>query len=566
MAAPEGPIFVRGEPAVATKAAPAPQLRLAAKAAAPNARLAPVAEAEVETIRRLNRGAEGKRFMIGVNREAQPVEGALPEAADVQWTAVEGGVAARFSVTSPDALGLRLGIDLRGVPLEAEMVFFGSGSAELFGPVRVGSIADRISVYWSPPTEGDTQTVEVFVPQGRNAKSAGIRVAQVSHLFTTAASNFRKRAADIGDSGSCNVDIACVQNPSQNFLNTRQSVAKMLFTVGTGSGLCTGTLLNDTDGATQIPWFYTANHCFEANSAPFRTPQQMQQIASTLTTYWFFEAVACNSLTVPNFVTRTQGATYVYNSQPTDVLFLRLNESPPAGAFFSGYSTQPLSAGATGTGIHHPQGDLKKVSQSNVLNFSTPYQGAQSQAFTEVRWFSGTTEGGSSGSGLWSNAGGEYFFRGGLWGGSALCSNPQGTDNYSRFDLAYPFLRQYLEAVAGPFADFTDLWWNPAESGWGLNLIQHPSNQIFGVWYTYDASGKRIWFVMSGGVWQSSSTFTGDLYQTSGPPYNVPFNVNNVHVTRVGTGTLNFTSADAGTWTFSVNGVTGVKQISRQPF
>ena len=82
----------------------------------------------------------------------------------------------------------------------------------------------------------------------------------------------------------------------------------------------------------------------------------------------------------------------------------------------------------------------------------------------------------------------QYLFRGGLWGGSALCSNPQGTDNYSRFDLAYPQLAPVPRTASNaPFADFTDLWWGgPSESGWGLNLIQHPSNQIFGVWYTYE--------------------------------------------------------------------------------
>src|SRR6185295_19593915 len=123
-----------------------------------------------------------------------------------------------------------------------------------------------------------------------------------------------------------------------------------------------------------------------------------------------------------------------------------------------------------------------------------------------IRWSLGTTEGGSSGSGLWFFDGTQYFFRGGLWGGGASCQSPNLTDNYSRFDLAYPVLRQFLETSSTPFADFTDLWWNPNESGWGLNLIQHPTNQIFGVWYTYDANGKRTWFFMSGGTWTSSST------------------------------------------------------------
>jgi hypothetical protein len=569
-AAPESLAFVPGEVVVADKAsAPAPRLRITAKAAVSPARLAPVADAELETIRRQNRAPQGKRLMIGVNRAATVPQGTLPTAANVAWSKVDGGQAAQWSLASPDAAAVRLAIDLRGVPLDVEMVFFGSGSpGQLLGPVRVGDIADRSMPWWSPPTEGETQTVEVFVPGARDPKALGLRIAQVSHLFTSAASGFKKRIQDIGDSGSCNVDVPCFANPTQAFLNTRNAVAKMLFTIGAGSGLCTGTLLNDTDPSSQVPWFYTANHCFDNEVAPFKTPAQMQQVAGTLTTYWFFEAVACNNHTsIPPFVTHTGGATYVYGSQPSDVMFLRLNESPPAGAFLSGYSTQSFAASQTGTGIHHPQGDLKKVSQGTTLGFSTPFPGATSQAYTEIRWFSGTTEGGSSGSGLWSFDASQYLFRGGLWGGSALCNNLQGTDNFSRFDLAYPTLRQYLENAATPFADFTDLWWGgQGESGWGLNLVQHPSNQIFGVWYTYGADGKRVWIVMSGGQWLSSSQFTGPLYITSGPAYNAPFNPASMHLTNVGTGTLTFSSANAGTWSYTVNGVSGAKSITRQPF
>jgi cytochrome c553 len=60
-----------------------------------------------------------------------------------------------------------------------------------------------------------------------------------------------------------------------------------------------------------------------------------------------------------------------------------------------------------------------------------------------------------------------------------------------------------------PDRDYTDLWWNAAESGWGLNLIQHPSNKLFGVMYTYDANGHPIWFVLPDGSWTTNSTYTG---------------------------------------------------------
>ena len=59
----------------------------------------------------------------------------------------------------------------------------------------------------------------------------------------------------------------------------------------------------------------------------------------------------------------------------------------------------------------------------------------------------------------------------------------------------YPSLAQYLSAI-----DYSDLWWNPNESGWGLNVVQHASRNIFAVWFTYDANASPRWFVITGGT------------------------------------------------------------------
>ena len=61
-------------------------------------------------------------------------------------------------------------------------------------------------------------------------------------------------------------------------------------------------------------------------------------------------------------------------------------------------------------------------------------------------------------------------------------------------------------AQSVPAANYSDMWWNPAESGWGISIAQHAStNQVFAVWYTYDprepaSSGrfKPLWLVMPG--------------------------------------------------------------------
>jgi hypothetical protein len=271
----QGQPVVFGEPVRAEKQMEVPRLRLATPAAAKRVLLAPVTDSDVETVRAENRRARIandsrvnlKRVVVGINREPE-VETAVKE---LGWTNVAGGRAARLAVTSPDAAAMRVAIDLLGVSTDVEMVFFGSQSPErLFGPYRVAEIADRSIPWWSPMTEGETLTVEFFAP--RQTSSADPRIAGVGHLFTNPAERgIDKRLQDIGDAGSCNVDIPCsTLNASSAFRNVAQSVAQMVFADSGFTVLCTGTLLNDTDASTQKPWFFSANHCFDNPARPSR--------------------------------------------------------------------------------------------------------------------------------------------------------------------------------------------------------------------------------------------------------------------------------------------------------
>ena len=571
---------VMGEPVLAPKVAPpAAELRLtgeAAQARGPAAvALSPVTDSELAVMRGANASnapqTRVKRVVIGVVRDAQAAP-ALPTAADLDWMPVPGGYAARMALTSPAAAALRVALSLAGVPGDVEMVFFGSGDAgHLVGPVKVADVADRAQAWWSPVTEGETQTIEFFAPGASDPSTLPIAASAVSHLLTGPASRFEKRLTEIGEAGSCNVDVPCSSLESQPaFQDATNAVAQMVINDGRTVSLCTGTLLNDTDTGTQIPWFFSANHCFDNESAPFKTPAQMQVVANTLDTLWFFRSSSCNSKTVSAaYRELPTGATYIYNDTTTDILFLRLNAPPPQGAFFAGWSPNALTTGSSVVALHHPQGDLLKVSQGTMQGFTTPTSPPVSAGindFIGIRWSSGTTEPGSSGGGLFTNTGGQYLLRGALWGGGASCQATTGIDNFSRFDLAYSKLVQYLSPVASPSGDFTDLWWNPNESGWGLSIVQHPTRVIFAVWFVYGADGKPVWYVLPSGSWTSANVYSGTLYAVSGPPFTTSFNPSLVNQVAVGTGTLSFTDTNHGTWAYSVNGVSGSKSISRQPF
>lgn len=116
-----------------------------------------------------------------------------------------------------------------------------------------------------------------------------------------------------------------------------------------------------------------------------------------------------------------------------------------------------------------------------------------------------------------------------------------------------------------PAFDFSDLWWNPQESGWGLNLVQHASSNIFGVMYTYEAPNRPLWLVIPGGTWTSTLQFTGAIYRVTGPLAHA-FDPSKVNVRPVGTATLTFSDRNNGVLTFTLDGASVTKTITRQPF
>jgi hypothetical protein len=110
------------------------------------------------------------------------------------------------------------------------------------------------------------------------------------------------------------------------------------------------------------------------------------------------------------------------------------------------------------------------------------------------------------------------------------------------------------------------LWWRPSESGWGVNLTQQ-GDVLFATWFTYDADGQGMWLVMSGGERVGDNSYAGALYQTRGPAFSAkPFDAAAVAAAPVGSAGFTFNDRDSGTFTYTVNGVSGTKAIERQVF
>lgn len=112
--------------------------------------------------------------------------------------------------------------------------------------------------------------------------------------------------------------------------------------------------------------------------------------------------------------------------------------------------------------------------------------------------------------------------------------------------------------------DYTDLWWNPNESGWGMAMAQQFGN-IFLAWFVYQSNGQPMWYVASSCL-ISGSSCSGTLYATTGPPFGPAFDPTQVRISSVGSVTVNFVDANDAVLSYTVNGVPGTKNITRQLF
>jgi|GEM_PF-1115338 len=489
-------IRVEGVPVVSTKDREVVSWRSAPKAENTTAFAfkplsAPAAKAFYEKEAQEMHGNPFKPIKIGTGRDAE-AECALgcESAQSLNWQSTGDGHTARLTITSPKAQGMRVGLQLNALPDHAELRFSGSGSPKrILGVVRgkeAKAVRAKNNVYWTPVTDGETQNIEIYLPSASKTEEVEIRLDGASHLFGSAQERFRAASAmsaledyiehvlegRLGTSLPCNVDLACkAEVLDAAFQNASKSVALMLFTdpvARVTSVGCSGTLVNDAISS-QTPYFWSAAHCFSNDNVP---PAAVQEIANNLNTFWFYEAAQCNqppaSVADIPFEQLVGGAEVLHNSIVTNTSLIRLYDTPPSGALFSGFDSTRFLSGAF-MGIHHPQVELKKVSTGNGegRTCDTHFSGSDPSTpemdlttLTLVSFSEGLVEAGSSGSGLFTLSDGLYFLRGGLSGAAPITCADIGHpvdsgDNaacYSSLHMVWDELKQWLDPAVAPAA------------------------------------------------------------------------------------------------------------------
>lgn len=456
--------------------------------------------AAVPTAKALSEHARiGAAMEVGFSRPVGDAQGDAAVAA-IEWRESAGRWRGELRVVVDGAAGLRVGF--RQVPDDASLRFLdASGRVEAALPAGHATPAiSRGETFWGPATDGQSQVIEIYAAT-RPAPGA-ITIQGVSQLTSPPSLGFAALQKSVG---ACQEDIACVAHPSPEFARAARSVAKLLYTVDGTSYVCTGTLVADPLSRNASPFLITARHCIGSMAA-----------ARTLNTFWSFEARKCNSGEAAPYLRLSAGARLLYAGVHSDVALLQLAEPAPPGAEPTELAAQPLSRDDSIIALHHPRGAPKKVASGLIVE----PEAASTPGIASVGWITGSTEPGSSGSGLLVLREGRYVLHGVLRGGSSSCTTtgnlaePSNRDYYARIDPDRSAIMKLLQAPALPEEDFTDMWQAADDSGRGLSVVQHPSGNIFAVWFSYDeASGEPTWHVIPGGNWSSSRRFEGKVYR-----------------------------------------------------
>jgi len=331
-----------------------------------------------------------------------------------------------FGIRSPSGVGLRLHFTDFSLPPGAKIYIYPSSDpSKYFGPYEGKGIFDD-GEFWSPTIEGETIILEFFSPSALTDLQTPFIIKEISHIYRNPLQLFDLKYNAIPEVQNCHLDATCYPD----WAVEGDAVGRMVFNDSGTEYMCTGTLL-DNIAKDFTPYFLTANRCIST-----------ERVARTLEVYWFYKTPSCNG-TPPNLddVPRSIGAKYLTGmneSDMTDFTLLQILGAVPRNLTWAGWTTVNPSTGDSVTGIHHPDGDYRRISFGNITESSETN-------YWSVDWSSGVTETGSTGSAIWNSS---HQIVGQLSGGNSSCSDTNGEDRYGKFSESYPFMQGFLQGGA----------------------------------------------------------------------------------------------------------------------
>jgi len=347
---------------------------------------------------------------------------------------------------SNEAFGMQFVFDDFQIPEGAQLFFYNEERTFLLGAfTQENNMPNRR--FTTQYIKGSTIIMEYIEPE--NAEYEGsLNISHIVHVFKDVF-NRSGPFTGIGDGAAeCEIDAVC---HSFDWDKEIRSVALILRQGQDGYfGWCSGALINKVNNYqdSDNPYFLTANHCLyedgtyigdEIDDWVFLFNYQQPICGTDLIndpTDEELQEMMTQSVTGAEIISRD------VNQNLSDFLLLKFKGNNTVEKLkeyrvcYAGWENNNIGSSIQFAGIHHPSGDVKKISLSSRGVQSSSYEdGTGPTYYWRLIWDQGVTEGGSSGSPLFSS---QHRIIGQLKGGTSFCETTYWPDGSFRGDSVSP--------------------------------------------------------------------------------------------------------------------------------
>jgi len=369
-----------------------------------------------------------KSYRVGVE-----IPVAISSVNDGQWDNLPGGGRLwRASITCKGARGIGLNYNELHLPAGADIFVYTTDHKYVLGAITSAETPLNHK-FATRPLYGEELVIEYYEPENIQ-KQTVIEISGIVYMYRS----FEPQDIDLEksvSSGACEVNVNCEEG--QSWQNQKQGVVKIYAKVGAGYFWCSGTILNNTEQDFS-GLLLTASHCSKNFSGGTSSDEDLSQWIF----YFNFESPGCITSGAPS-LTVVGAQKLATSDNPSDIgsdfLLLKLLSDIPAkyNPFYCGWDAGSGNS-TSGVCIHHPDGDVKKIS-----TYTSPLGSGTWESTPNTHWIVhwtatsngyGVTEGGSSGAPLFDDEG---LVVGSLTGGPSGCDNTSGEDMFGKVPYSW---------------------------------------------------------------------------------------------------------------------------------
>ena len=378
------------------------------------------------------------------DRVSVPADVSL-DLAQGEWSTLDNGDRVwRIQLLCKNAKGMALMLKNVSLPFGATMQLYSADGKHILPSFSQTDVNPKGNMLIGPAI-GNNIVLEYVEPKNvkEQAKFDLFRIQRLYKDYMPLTNTSPERA--FGDAWECQVNLNC--DNTGNFDDVERSVARIMMTMEEGMVYCSGALMNNT-AQDMTPYMLTAFHC----ASEFTPLYDFYRFDFN------FNSPFCNNPAQEPPYQSLTGCVQVAGYADSDFELLRLFQSIPASfnAYFAGWNRTQNYIPDTTTLIHHPSGDVKKITQDydQIIVFNSTIDwdnGLVTTPRSHYRGFPdlGAFQGGSSGCPYIDNNG---HVIGQLHGGDALCDEPKAfcgrfTNSWIGGGTANSRMRDWLDPI-----------------------------------------------------------------------------------------------------------------------